>query len=98
LSQLADQEKASGQGEGPPGSRDERHLIGRIDPREPGIIQQMRRELRVRQKALETERAYVGWVQRFIRWARQPETDWREWRSRAAHRFRAPPVGRRRTG
>ncbi|NQV25501.1 MAG: phage integrase N-terminal SAM-like domain-containing protein [Rhodopirellula sp.] len=46
-----------------PGISDERHLIGIIDPGEPSVIQ----ELRVRHKALETERAYVGWVFRFIR-------------------------------
>jgi len=49
---------------------DERHLIGQIDPSEPAIIQQMRKELRLRHKALTTERAYVGWVQRFMRHCR----------------------------
>jgi len=67
LSQMADQERATGLGPGGPGVQDERHLIGRIDPAEPAIVQQMRRELRVRHKALDTERAYVGWVERFIR-------------------------------
>jgi integron integrase len=66
LSRLADQERADGLGAGRPGIRDERHLIGQIDPDEPAIIQQMRKELRVRGKALETERAYVGWVERFV--------------------------------
>jgi integron integrase len=42
-------------------------LIGRIDPSEAPILQAMRRELRLRHLALETERAYVGWVVRFIR-------------------------------
>jgi hypothetical protein len=64
LSRLADQERATGSGR--PGVTDERHLIGQINANEPALIQQMRRELRVRHKALETERAYVGWVQRFI--------------------------------
>jgi hypothetical protein len=50
-----------------PGVDDERHLVGVIDPQEPLVLQEMRRELRVRRKALETERAYVGWVSRFIR-------------------------------
>jgi hypothetical protein len=63
LSRLADQERA---GTDRPGIRDERHLIGPIDPNEPEIIQQMRRELRVRGKMLDTERTYVSWVQRFI--------------------------------
>ena len=67
LSQMADQERATGVGSGRPGVQDERQLIGRIDPAEPAIVQQMRRELRVRHKALDTERAYVGWVERFIR-------------------------------
>jgi integron integrase len=67
LSSLAAKEKADGPGEDRPGIEDERHLIGWIDPAEPEIIQQMRRELRVRRKALETERAYVGWVERFMK-------------------------------
>ena len=66
LSRLADQERTDGLGAGRPGIRDERHLIGQIDPREPAIVQQVRRELRVRRKALDTERAYVGWIERFI--------------------------------
>jgi integron integrase len=74
LSQFADQERATGgAGSGRPGVEDERHLIGPIDPREPAIIQQMRREMRVRHKALETETAYVGWVKRFIAHCRSPE-------------------------
>lgn len=50
-----------------PGVRDEQHLIGIIDASEPEVVQEMRRELRLRHKALETERAYIGWVNRFIR-------------------------------
>jgi len=38
-----------------------------IDPSEPQILQAMRKELRLRHLALETERAYVGWIVRFIR-------------------------------
>jgi integron integrase len=66
LSRLADQEKA-GAGRGEPGIKDERHLVGSIDPREPPLIQQTRREMRLRHKALRTERAYVGWIERFMR-------------------------------
>lgn len=66
LSRLAAQERDSGESTGPPGSRDERHLVGHIDPSEPAVIQQVRRELRLRHKALPTERAYVGWLTRFI--------------------------------
>jgi hypothetical protein len=42
-------------------------LIGIIDPSEPPIIQSMRKEMRVRHLALETERAYISWVTRFAR-------------------------------
>ena len=66
LSRLADQERTTGSGANRPGVQDERHLIGQIDPNEPDLVQRMRKEMRVRHKALETERAYVGWVQRFI--------------------------------
>ena len=62
LGRLAEQERA-----GYPGIRDEQQLIGQIDPNEPAIIQEMRRELRLRHKAMDTERAYVGWVQRFTK-------------------------------
>jgi len=68
LSRIAAKEKADGRGADRPGIEDERHLIGWIDPAEPEIIQQMRRELRVRRKALETERAYVGWIERFMKY------------------------------
>lgn len=66
LGRLADRERAAGNGSGRIGTADERQLVGRIDPLEPAIVQQMRRELRVRRKALGTEKAYVGWVGRFI--------------------------------
>jgi len=69
LSRLADQEKA-GAGRHRPGIEDERHLVGIIDPREPPLIQQTRREMRLRHKALRTERAYVGWIKRFMRHCR----------------------------
>lgn len=41
-------------------------IVGRIDTSEPEIVQRMRRELRLQFKQLETERAYVGWIRRFI--------------------------------
>lgn len=46
---------------------DDRDLVGIIDPAEPSLLQTMRRELRLRRLALETERAYTGWIQRFMR-------------------------------
>ena len=68
LSRIAKQERAFPSGaEGRPGIRDERKLIGVIDPEEPHVLQQMRKDLRLRGLVLETERAYVGWVERFMR-------------------------------
>ena len=70
---MADQERAVGPGASRPGVEDERHLIGRIDPNEHEVVQRVRKEMRVRHKALETERAYVSWVQRFIRHCGSPD-------------------------
>jgi len=58
LGQLAEQERSLG-AEGAPDTRDIRKLVGQIDSSESLVIQQMRRELRMQGKALETERAYV---------------------------------------
>ncbi len=38
-----------------------------IDPNEPEIIQQLRREMRLLHYSRRTERAYTGWVIRFLR-------------------------------
>ncbi len=43
-----------------------RDVVGAIDENEPTILQQMRREIRLQGKKLETERAYTGWIKRFI--------------------------------
>lgn len=51
-----------------PDSRSERQITGVIDPNEPAVIQKMRREMRLHRKALRTERAYIGWIQRFIQY------------------------------
>lgn len=72
LGRLAEQEKTSGAAVEDSGVRDERHLVGLIDSSEPLVIQQVRRELRLRHKALPTERAYVGWLHRFIRHCGDP--------------------------
>jgi len=45
---------------------DDRMLIGRIDPREPPLLQEIRTLMRIRHYAVRTERAYVGWIQRFV--------------------------------
>ena len=50
-----------------PGTEDERHLVGTIDPQEAQCLQELRRETRLRRRALETERAYANWVSRFMR-------------------------------
>jgi integron integrase len=73
LSRLAEREKKSEAACESPGARDERHLVGVIDASEPLVIQQVRRELRLRHKALPTERAYVGWLHRFIRHCGDPD-------------------------
>jgi len=62
LSRIAAQERALGNSS----PQNEARLIGQLDPTEPPIIQLMRKELRLRHKAKETERAYVGWIKRFI--------------------------------
>ncbi|MBC8356835.1 MAG: integron integrase [Planctomycetes bacterium] len=70
LGRLADRERADGNGKSPSPSlsaKGEEQLVGRIDPSEPAIIQQMRRELRLRRLARSTERSYVGWIERFIK-------------------------------
>ncbi|MEZ6033304.1 MAG: integron integrase [Planctomycetaceae bacterium] len=67
LGRLAAAEKDSGAAAGSPGIADQQRLIGVIDPKEPQILQSMRKELRLRHLALETERAYIGWIVRFIR-------------------------------
>ncbi len=45
---------------------DDKMLIGRIDPREPLLLQKIRTLMRIRHYAVRTERAYVGWIQRFV--------------------------------
>jgi len=67
LGQLAEQERGFGAA-GAPDSRDVVKLVGQIDVSESLVVQQMRRELRLQGKSLETERAYVGWVDRFLRY------------------------------
>ncbi len=41
--------------------------IGQLDPTERGEIQQLRRECRILHYSLRTEKAYVGWVERFLK-------------------------------
>jgi len=67
LGQLAEQDRAFGAGSNTD-PNEVRALIGQIDASESLVVQQMRRELRMQGKALETERAYIGWVERFLRY------------------------------
>lgn len=41
-------------------------IVGRIDPREPDVLQSLRRQLRLEGKAYRTEKAYVGKVRAFM--------------------------------
>ena len=41
--------------------------VGLIDPNEPPVIQRLRRECRLLQYSLRTEKAYAGWVVRFLK-------------------------------
>ncbi|MCA9065531.1 MAG: phage integrase N-terminal SAM-like domain-containing protein, partial [Planctomycetaceae bacterium] len=68
LGEIAARERQFGPlaGTGTPGLGDEQQLIGQIDPRESSIIQCVRRRIRAQGKALSTERAYVGWIERFL--------------------------------
>jgi len=42
-------------------------IAGKVDPHDPDIIQQMQRTLHLQRKQLNTEKAYLKWVRRFIR-------------------------------
>ncbi len=70
LREIAEREKQFGSfgAAGTPGIADEKQLIGQIDPRESPIIQCVRRGIRLQGKALTTERAYIGWIERFLRY------------------------------
>ena len=45
----------------------EAEIVGKINPREPDTIQQLRRKLRLVGHARNTELAYVKWVKRFLK-------------------------------
>ena len=44
---------------------DDDMLIGRLNAKEPALLQSVRKLMRVRHYAVRTERAYVGWILRF---------------------------------
>jgi len=70
LSEVAEREKQFGpiHAGGAPGIADEQQLVGQIDPRESPILQCVRRSLRLQGKALTTERASIGRIERFLRY------------------------------
>ena len=49
------------------GTRSIEEVVGKINPNEPDVVQQMRRTLRVQGKEYNTEKAYVMWVKRFMK-------------------------------
>ncbi len=50
-------------------------LVGLIDPNEPELFQQARRALRVKHYSRRTEKAYVGWIGRFLKWCGLTDAD-----------------------
>lgn len=42
-------------------------VAGKVDPDDPDIVQQMQRTMRLQRKRLNTERAYLKWLRRFMR-------------------------------
>ena len=55
--------EAAAQVDGPPIDQ----IARAINPREPNVIQALRRHLRGYGRAYETEKAYTKWVKRFMR-------------------------------
>jgi integron integrase len=44
---------------------DDKMLVGQIDPNEPALLQEMRKQMRRRHYAARSERSYTGWACRF---------------------------------
>lgn len=65
LGQIAAREKDAGVPENSP--PDPTELIGIIDPNEPNIIQQTRIEIRLQNKKIRTEKAYIKCIKQFLR-------------------------------
>jgi integron integrase len=47
-------------------------MPGRINDDDPAVIQEMRKELRLRHYSLRTESAYIGWAERFLQYCGSP--------------------------
>ena len=54
---------------------EEAQLVGVVNTNEPRWIQKMRGELRLMHYALSTETAYIGWVERFMRFVGSQELE-----------------------
>ncbi|MEM9368533.1 MAG: integron integrase [Planctomycetota bacterium] len=66
LRELAQDEQNTGDGD-----------PGQLNPNEPSLIQELRKQLRIQHLALSTEKAYVQWVRRFAsRFHVEAEQDW----------------------
>lgn len=48
------------------GLADEPHIVGIINPNEPELLQDTRRQLRLMGKSMRTERAYLKWIRQFL--------------------------------
>jgi len=70
LERIAAGERA---GVGPVTVEDQRALVGQLDPKEPKLVREMRAELRLMHYAYDTEKAYIGWVKRFMRHCRSED-------------------------
>jgi hypothetical protein len=71
LGQLAEKELRAGRSEATQVVDED--LVGVIDPNEAELFQSCRRALRVRHYSRRTETAYVGWIDRFLRWSNLAE-------------------------
>lgn len=56
-----------GADEPPEVSRSPEEIVGKIDPREAPLVQELRRKLRLAGRAPNTEAAYVKWIKRFLK-------------------------------
>ena len=69
LTEIAGRESQVGtrNGQVPGGAAiDEAALIGQLDPNEPAVVRDTRAKIRLVHYSLDTEKAYVGWLYRFI--------------------------------
>jgi integron integrase len=66
LAELATREQVSA-AQNPTNPPSNEHLVGVIDSQQPLLIQQLQRQLRILHYSRRTEKAYVQWVQRFMK-------------------------------